>query len=101
MTNVIKRNGKTESFDEEKIRRSINKAVIDAGRSPEEMKKIVEKASRSTVELLRSKKEIKTNEIRSKVLAGLDQDAPAVSDAWRNFDRKYKNGHSKDIPSIV
>jgi len=89
---VIKRSGKKESFDGEKIKKAILKAYVDAGESLEDNAQEINKMTMQVSEWARKRGEgVRTGDIKEKILEILDDDEYNVSDAWRNFDRKYKS----------
>lgn len=75
------------TFDPEKISGSVMMAAEDAGIPEEEQHAIAKKVSLIVVESLKDKEEISTAEIKSMVLSELDILAPAVADAWREYDQ--------------
>jgi transcriptional repressor NrdR len=91
MCYVIKKDGKKEVLDEEKIKNSIRKAVIDAGQSLEAKKKIIDSVSKAAVEMAEEKETVKSQALKKFILARLGKvDVPAAK-SWRRFDRKYKS----------
>jgi transcriptional regulator NrdR family protein len=90
MINVIKRNGKMQSFEAEKVRNSIRKAAIGAGLSPDKKKKMIEGVAKKATEMVEQKGQMETSALRDKILNELDQTEPKVAEAWRKFDQKYK-----------
>ena len=88
---IKKKDGRKEAFDEKKLRRSIQKAVIDAGATVEEKKEVIEKVVKETIETIGEKGEVSTQALRDTVLGALDKVDSAISAAWRSFDKKYKN----------
>ena len=91
MTDVIKSSGGKEPFNAEKVRASIKKAVIDAGKSVLEKKEFIEKVSSEVVQAVNKKAEVSSKEIKEAILSRLDKLDSAVSSAWRRFDKKYKS----------
>jgi len=84
-TNVIKRDGSKQSFDEGKLRRSIEAACQDAGLAPEKTAEIVSLFLPSVLEVANSKEEVASSELRDAVLAGLEKAEPAAAEAWRKY----------------
>ncbi|MCX6777962.1 MAG: ATP cone domain-containing protein [Candidatus Micrarchaeota archaeon] len=91
MTDVVKSSGSKEPFDEKKLRRSIEKAVIDSGASVEKKKKTIDKVAKDVTDKARKKAVVTTGMLKSDILAELEQFEPLVAEAWRDFDRKYKS----------
>ncbi len=91
MTNVKKKSGNKEPFDSDKIRRSIQKAAIDAGYSIDEISAAVDDVTNKILEIAEQKNEINTDAIRDNILNELDKAHSTISDSWRKFDEKYKS----------
>lgn len=91
MTEVRKRSGNKETFDADKIRRSIQKAGIDAGYTVEDIATVVDSVTDSIVEMAQEKNELSTDAIRDNVLNELDKAQSEVAESWRKFDKKYKS----------
>lgn len=90
MTNVRKRSGNKEPFDPNKIKRSIQKAGIDAGYAIEDIVQLVDDVTDQIIEMAEQKNEINTDAIRDNVLNELDKAQASIAESWRKFDRKYK-----------
>ena len=90
MTDVRKRSGNKEPFDEDKIKRSIQKAGIDAGYTIDEVAKLADSITDGITEMAQEKNEINTDAIRDNVLKELDKAQARVAESWRKFDKKYK-----------
>jgi transcriptional regulator NrdR family protein len=90
MTEVRKRLGHTEAFDSNKIRRSIQKAVLDAGYSLDEKKELIEEVSNSIIEKSKEQREIDSKSIRRSILVNIEKIQPSIAQSWRRFDDKYK-----------
>ena len=87
MTDVIKTNGSREPFNEEKVRRSIEAAAREAKIAEERTRELAEQISRLIREMAEEGNEIETRAIRERILNELDATEPAVSEAWRAFDK--------------
>ena len=90
MGEVSKKDGGKEAFDAEKIRRSIMKAMVDAGESVEERKDLVDKITANAVEKFGQKGDAATAEIKEYTLSALEKAGSKASNAWSKFDKKYK-----------
>lgn len=84
-TDVVKRDGSKQPFDEGKIRRSIELACQDAGVGPEKTAEVVNQVLPQVLETAGSKEEIATSELAEAVLAGLDVADSAAAEAWRAY----------------
>ena len=91
MTNVIKRKGKIESYNPDKIKGSLQKATINAGFSVEDKKDIIDEVSNNINKKFEKEGEIKSENIRMCLLTELDKCEPYIAKSWRRFDNKYKS----------
>jgi transcriptional regulator NrdR family protein len=101
LADVIKRSGKKEMFNPDKMINSIKKAVIDAGMLVEEKKEMIQQVAQKVVKQVEEKGEIATHALRDNILSSLDEADPTVAQAWRRFDQKYKPEPGKMGPSGV
>ena len=85
---VIKKDGKKEPFDAEKIKKSIIASAQTANLSEKQMKKVVKKVSKAAIKLAKKKEEIATSEIKAKILSELDVLEPSVSEVWRKHEQE-------------
>jgi len=90
MTDVRKRSGNKEPFDADKIKRSIQKAGIDAGYAIQETATLVDNITDSIINMAREKNEMNADAIRDNVLMELDKAQAEIAESWRKFDKKYK-----------
>ena len=88
---VVKRDGKTETFDIKKLRRSIQKAMMDAGCDIEEKKAHIGRLAKEVADVAAKEKRIETKEVKRMILAEFDRMDPSVSRSWRSFDHKFKS----------
>lgn len=91
MVNVIKRKGNVEPFKPDKIKGSLQKAVIDAGYSLEEKKDIIDQVFANINKKLDKEERIESKAIRACILTELDKCEPYIAKSWRRFDKKYKS----------
>lgn len=82
-TEVIKRDGSKQLFDEGKLRRSVEGACQDAGLTPERTAEVVNQVLPKVLEAASAKEEIATSELADAVLAGLEAAEPSAAEAWR------------------
>ncbi len=90
MTVVIKKRGTVESFDQDKIKRSIQKAAIDAGYSLNDKEYLINEITDHVTEKLKEEDEVKSDVICEAVLNEMLASSPEIVEAWRKFDRRYK-----------
>ncbi len=88
MTAVIKKNGDREPFDQLKMRKSIEKAAVDAHNLIPES--LVEEVARSVEKKVRAHDTIESSAIRTEILNELEKRERSTAEAWRRFDAKYK-----------
>jgi transcriptional regulator NrdR family protein len=90
MTVVVKRNRRRQKFDGAKLRRSIDRACLEAGLPAAKRRALVEKVAREVVAIADEQDRVRTVVLREWVLYRLDKAAPAVSRCWRDHDREKK-----------
>jgi transcriptional repressor NrdR len=91
LTKVIKKKGHTETFLPNKIKRSLQKATIDAGYIIEEEQDIINEVYSKINQKIDEKNEIKSETIKMSLLTKLDKCEPYIAKSWRKFDNKYKS----------
>jgi len=87
---VVKKRGVIEQYQPTKIRKSLEKATIDAGYSVDEKKKILDHVYSNINNRIKEKNEVKTDTIRGCLLTELEKCEPYIAKSWRRFERKYK-----------
>ena len=87
---VIKKNGSKVPFDVDKIRKAIFAASKDVGLSTDSAQSVASRVISSVLQYTSNQEEIYVDELRSLVLEGLDDFAPNVSKAWKEYDQKNK-----------
>ncbi|RLC38062.1 MAG: transcriptional regulator [Candidatus Nealsonbacteria bacterium] len=93
---VIKKDGRREPFDPEKIKNSIRKAADGTDLSEERKNEVVQQVAQVVIQMAEEKEEIATSEIREKILSELDRVEPSVSAAWRKYDET--KGETPETP---
>ena len=83
---VIKRDGTKQAFDENKMRKSIEMAAREAGLAEDRVNAVVEQVAGAALQLAAGKEEIATSELRTLILARLDEVEPAAAAVWRKHD---------------
>lgn len=89
MTDVIKSTGKKEPFRPEKIRKSLEEAVRDAGFKPQQKMDVIEHASQDAIQLAQNMDQVESKQIRDTILNDLEQDDNQIARAWRNYERTH------------
>ncbi len=87
---VIKKDGTKQPFDARKISNAIMAAGAETDLSDDKVNKAAEQVVLTISQMVEAQDEITTSQIREKVLSELDGIAPAISDAWREYDRENK-----------
>jgi transcriptional regulator NrdR family protein len=85
MTMVIKRDGAAENFSRDKIRRGIESAAKRVKLDKSKMKDIADKVSRNVESHFRDRDEVKSSDIRSRVLSELEREEKKVAKEFRAF----------------
>ncbi len=89
MSVVIKRNGKQQEFNSNKIKSSIQKSSNDAGISASRTKEILDEVAKPVIDKYQNKK-VKTLYLRRIILRRLDRKSKSVANAWRRYDKKKR-----------
>ncbi len=89
MSVVIKRNGKQQEFNPNKIKSSIQKSSKDAGISASRTKEIIDDVAESVINKYKNKK-VKALYLRRIILRRLDRKSKSVANAWRRYDKKRR-----------
>jgi transcriptional regulator NrdR family protein len=87
---VVKKDGKKELFDENKIVRSIKKAAIDADYNLEKIENVNTNIINDIKEVANKNNEISTESIKTIIFNKLDETESSIVESWKNFDKKYK-----------
>ena len=86
---VIKKDGREEPFDVEKLKQSIRVNALDTVLAETEHKinELVEKVSESVI-LSMEEEKLSTKEIKERILKELDTADSNVAETWRKFDQE-------------
>ncbi len=95
MTEVIKKNGKKEEFQPDKLKRSVEQAAREVKLSEEKMKQIVVKSTKPVIEYIYQKPEVKTQEIKEKVVEAVEKEHKEVAKAMKEFEKKKNHNHDQ------
>jgi transcriptional regulator NrdR family protein len=85
---IIKRDDKREDFDSNKLRRAVEKAAEEANIERNRATEIANGAVRDVEEHFRNRDEVKSADIKKRVLEVLDSEGKKVADAARNFKKQ-------------
>lgn len=89
MTDVIKRNGIKEPLKLEKIRKSLEEAIKDAGFIPRQKMNIIRHASQDVIQMAQNVDRVESKQIRDIILNDLEHDDKQVARAWGNYEREH------------
>ncbi len=90
MVDVVKKRGTREPFDMDKIKKSIDKAAIDANYTLEEIKTLTEEIIRDITGEGEKIGELDTEAIRTSIFNTLDENESSIVESWKKFDARYK-----------
>jgi transcriptional repressor NrdR len=90
LVEVVKRNGTKEIFDGTKIKRSIEKAAIDAGYTLEEVKTITKEITEEITEEAKKNGKINTEAVKDSIFNKFKKTDSSIVKSWNKFDAKYK-----------
>jgi transcriptional regulator NrdR family protein len=85
MTKVIKKGGKREKFNLEKIKKSLMSAIERTELPKKERDELIEKITKKVLEFVRGKEEIFTAEIEAKIILELEENCPEAVKLWREY----------------
>ena len=84
-TNVLKRNGSTQSFDEGKLKKSIESAVKDTALSSDRADEVANQVLPVALAAANSKEEIATSELKDVILAEFEKTEVSAAEAWKKY----------------
>lgn len=82
---VIKKGGKKEPFNLEKIKKSLILAVEKTDLPQAKKNEIIERVTERVLKFLEDKKEVFTAEIEAEILLELEKLAPEAVQIWREY----------------
>ena len=91
MIKVIKKGGKREEFNLNKIKKSLISAIERTELSQEQKNELVEKITRKVLDFAKEKKEVFTAEIEAKILLELEENCPQAAKIWREYRVKKRS----------
>ncbi len=95
MTYILKRiTGDREAFEEEKIRRSVRKAYIDAGKCNGNCEGEIFNIADEVIAIAKKEDTLESKRIRDLILERLEKAQPKAAESWKKFEEKYKDGRS-------
>ena len=91
---VVKKDGSKESFDGEKMRKSIEVAAISSGLSIDRMGEVVDKVLGIVLKKANAKDEISTAELSESVLEQLNAIEPKMAELWKQYEEDKRHRSS-------
>ncbi|MBI4176214.1 MAG: hypothetical protein HY518_03345 [Candidatus Aenigmarchaeota archaeon] len=85
---VVKSDGKREDFDSKKIRRGIERSAERAKIDKARTREIAEKVAKDVESAFRDRKEVRSADIRERVLSTLSREDRKIADSFRNYRSK-------------
>jgi transcriptional regulator NrdR family protein len=96
MIKVIKKGGKREEFNLNKIKKSLISAIEGADLTQEKKNELVEKITKKIFDFVKERKEVFTAEIEAKILLELDENCPQAAKLWREYRaQKQRTANNK------
>ncbi|MCS7183811.1 MAG: ATP cone domain-containing protein [Patescibacteria group bacterium] len=92
VVSIIKRDGRLEDFDIQKLKKSIENAALDAGYEEDKIFQIIEDISSYVLESVNDLDRVDSQSLRELILSKLDKDYPQIAKAWRDYDVYIKGG---------
>lgn len=90
MVNVVKRNGRKQRFSRAKLAKSIEKAARESGMNAARAGDVCDSMSADIAKRIKDRDQIKSTDLRRRVLGRLDRKAKRVAACWRRHERKVK-----------
>lgn len=87
MVRVIKRDERKEDFDREKVRRGILEAAKRTDVAEDRINEVADRVAARIEDETREAAEVRSSEIRDKVLNALDAEEANISNEFRNYKK--------------
>ena len=84
---VVKRDDRREDFDDKKLRRAIEKAAERANIDKDKVKEITDRVAKDVRDNFKDRDDVKSDDIRKRVLDRLDSEERKIADSFRNFKK--------------
>ena len=91
MIRVIKKGGKREEFNLNKIKKSLISAIERTDLSQEKKNELVEEITKKVLKFVKERKEVFTAEIEAKILLELEENCPQAVKIWREYRAKKQS----------
>ena len=87
MTVVVKRDGSRENFKRDKIMKGIESAAKRVNVDKKRAKEIAERIARGVQDSYRDREEVRSRDIRDRVLKDLDREGKRIAKEFRSFNK--------------
>lgn len=88
ITKIVKKDDRKEDFERDKIRRGIERAADRVKVDKKKAKEMADRISRDVENNFRDRDEVRSKDIKNRVLEALDRDEKRVADAFRAFRKE-------------
>jgi len=95
MIKVIKKDGKTEEFNLNKLKKSLIFTIERTNLSQEDKNMVVEKITKEVVGFLKNKKVVFSSEIEAKIILSFEEHCPQALQIWREYRLKKEKEEVK------
>ncbi len=85
---VIKRDDKREDFDSNKVKRGIEEAVKRTEIDNDRAKEVVDKVAKDVEDNFKDKDEVKSADIRERVLEKLNEEEKKIADSFKDYKKQ-------------
>lgn len=85
---VIKKSGEKESFDGEKMRKSIEVAAASASLSTDRTNEVLDKVLTVAFDLAAKKEEISTSELGECIFSEIEKIEPKMAKIWKEYEEE-------------
>ena len=100
MIKVIKKGGKREEFNLNKVKKSLISAIERTELPQEKKNELVEKITKKVLNFAKERKEIFTAEIEAKILLELEENCPQAAKLWREYRAQKQRTASSEQRAI-
>lgn len=85
---VVKRDDKREDFDNNKVRKGIEEAARRADIDNDRIREIVDKIAKDIEDNFKDKDEVKSADIRERILEKLNEEEKKIADSFRDYKKQ-------------
>lgn len=84
---VVKRDERREDFDDKKLRRAIERSAERADINKDRAREVADRVARDVRDNFKDRDDVKSDDIRRRVLDRLDSEERKIADSFRNFKK--------------